>query len=95
MEHLQSAIDDMLSQILSAEILILGDSNAHSTSKSSRMAVQVMIGCVHFTPFFLGPICLSYDDPSTCVIAVSDVVLQGMELYIPSTVVPIGGKSHP
>ena len=32
MEHLQSAIDDMLSQIPSAEVVILGDFNAHNGS---------------------------------------------------------------
>ena len=32
MEHIQSAIDDMLSQIPSAEAVILGDFNAHNAS---------------------------------------------------------------
>ena len=32
MEHMQLAIDDMLSQILSAEIVILGDFNPHNAN---------------------------------------------------------------
>ena len=32
MEHIQSAVDDMLSQIPSAEIALLGEFNAHNAS---------------------------------------------------------------
>lgn len=33
------------------------------------------------------------DDPSADANSVADVVLQGMELFVPSFMVPIGGKS--
>ena len=42
-----------------------------------------------------GPVCFSSDHPSNCAAAVADMVLQGMELYIFSTMVPIGDKSQP
>ena len=32
MEHMQSALDDMLSQIPSAEVIILSDFNGHNAS---------------------------------------------------------------
>ena len=41
------------------------------------------------------PGCFSSDDLSTCIAALAKVILYGMELYIPSTVVPIGSKSQP
>ena len=40
--------------------------------------------------YLWGPVCFSSDDPRTCTATVADVVLQGMELFIPSTVVLIG-----
>ena len=48
-----------------------------------------------YSSYPCGRVCLSSDDPSTCAAAVADVVLQGMKLYIPSTEMPIGGKSQP
>ncbi|XP_045492437.1 uncharacterized protein LOC123691896 [Colias croceus] len=39
-------------------------------------------------------VCFAHD-PSAYADSVADVVLQGMELFIPSSVVPIGGKSQP
>lgn len=41
------------------------------------------------------PDCFSTDNPSIYAAAVAVVVLQGMELFNPSTVMPIGGKSRP
>ncbi|CAK1578452.1 unnamed protein product [Parnassius mnemosyne] len=43
----------------------------------------------------MGRVCFSPDDPSAIADSVTDVVLQGMELFIPSSVVPIGGRSQP
>lgn len=40
-------------------------------------------------------VCFTPDDPNAVADSVADVVLQGMELFIPSSVVPIGGKSQP
>lgn len=40
-------------------------------------------------------LCFSTADPDTCADAVADVVLQGMECFIPSSVVPVGGPSQP
>ena len=39
------------------------------------------------------PVYSSFDD--ACAAAVADAVMQSIELYIPTTVVPIGGKSQP
>ena len=38
--------------------------------------------------------CFSSDDLNTCAAVITNVVLQGMKLYIPNTVVPIGGKAQ-
>ncbi|XP_013173125.1 PREDICTED: RNA-directed DNA polymerase from mobile element jockey-like, partial [Papilio xuthus] len=40
-------------------------------------------------------VCFKLDDPDAVAVSVSDVVLQGMELFIPSSVVPIGGNTRP
>ncbi|XP_013175252.1 PREDICTED: uncharacterized protein LOC106123457 [Papilio xuthus] len=40
-------------------------------------------------------VCFSLDDPDAVADSVADVVLQGMDLFIPSSVVPIGGSSRP
>ncbi|CAG4986993.1 unnamed protein product [Colias eurytheme] len=40
-------------------------------------------------------VCFADDDPDARADSVADVVLQGMELFIPSSVVPVGGKSQP
>ncbi|XP_063540969.1 uncharacterized protein LOC134749894 [Cydia strobilella] len=40
-------------------------------------------------------VCFTPDDPNVVADSVADVVLQGMELFIPSSVVPVGGKSQP
>ncbi|XP_045541866.1 uncharacterized protein LOC123723329 [Papilio machaon] len=40
-------------------------------------------------------VCFKLDDPDAVADSVTDVVLQGMELFIPSSVVPIGGSSRP
>ncbi|CAG4949277.1 unnamed protein product [Colias eurytheme] len=40
-------------------------------------------------------ICFTSEDSDACADSVADVVAQGMELYIPYSVVPIGGKSQP
>ncbi|CAG4907437.1 unnamed protein product [Colias eurytheme] len=40
-------------------------------------------------------VCFAEEDPDACADYVADVVLQGMELFIPSSVVPVGGKSQP
>ncbi|CAG4993662.1 unnamed protein product [Colias eurytheme] len=42
-----------------------------------------------------GRVCFSSDDPNTCADSVADVILQGMELFIPSSVVPVGGRTKP
>ncbi|XP_045500113.1 uncharacterized protein LOC123697614 [Colias croceus] len=48
-----------------------------------------------FSSYPWGRVCFSAEDPSTCADSVADVILQGMELFIPNSVVPIGGKSQP
>ncbi|KAJ8727353.1 hypothetical protein PYW07_001472 [Mythimna separata] len=40
-------------------------------------------------------VCFSSKDPSSCAEAVSDVVRQAMEYYIPYSDVPIGGSARP
>ncbi|XP_045509327.1 uncharacterized protein LOC123704883 [Colias croceus] len=40
-------------------------------------------------------VCFADEDPDACADCVADVVLQGMELFIPNSVVPVGGKSQP
>ncbi|KAJ8735822.1 hypothetical protein PYW07_007442 [Mythimna separata] len=40
-------------------------------------------------------VCFSSEDPSSCVDAISDVVRQAMEYYIPYSDVPVGGSAHP
>ncbi|XP_045541428.1 uncharacterized protein LOC123722911 [Papilio machaon] len=40
-------------------------------------------------------VCFRLDDPDAVADSVADVVLQGMDLFIPSSVVPIGGSSRP
>ncbi|CAK1584849.1 unnamed protein product [Parnassius mnemosyne] len=48
-----------------------------------------------FASYPWGRVCFSPEDPSVVADSVADVVLQGMELFIPSSVVPIGGRSQP
>ncbi|XP_045541897.1 uncharacterized protein LOC123723363 [Papilio machaon] len=48
-----------------------------------------------FASYPWGQVCFKLDDPDTVADSVADVVLQGMELFVPSTVVPIGGRSRP
>ncbi|CAK1600021.1 unnamed protein product [Parnassius mnemosyne] len=48
-----------------------------------------------FASYPWGRVCFSPDDPSAVADSVTDVLLQGMELFIPSSVVPIGGRSQP
>ncbi|CAK1596057.1 unnamed protein product [Parnassius mnemosyne] len=48
-----------------------------------------------FASYPWGRVCFSPDDHSAVADSVTDVVLQGMELFIPSSVVPIGGRSQP
>ncbi|CAG4968326.1 unnamed protein product [Parnassius apollo] len=48
-----------------------------------------------FASYPWGRVCFSPDDPNVVADSVADVVLQVMELFIPSSVVPIGGKSQP
>lgn len=40
-------------------------------------------------------LCFSSDDVEICANAVADTILQGMESFIPSSVVRVGGKSQP
>ncbi|KAJ8708917.1 hypothetical protein PYW07_013521 [Mythimna separata] len=40
-------------------------------------------------------VCFSSEDPSSCADAISDVVRQAMEYYIPYSDVPVGGSAHP
>lgn len=40
-------------------------------------------------------VCFKDNDPDVSAVSVADVVLQGMEIFIPSSVVPIGGKTQP
>lgn len=40
-------------------------------------------------------ICFSSDDPSYCADTIADTILQGMECFIPSSTVRIGGRSQP
>ncbi|KAA5676903.1 hypothetical protein F3G23_29600, partial [Klebsiella pneumoniae] len=42
-----------------------------------------------------GRFCFSSADPDVCADRLKDVVLQGMELFIPSSEVPVGGRSRP
>ncbi|CAH2051719.1 unnamed protein product, partial [Iphiclides podalirius] len=49
----------------------------------------------HFLSYPWGQICFSPDDPDVVADSVTDVVLQGMELFIPFSAVPIGGKLQP
>lgn len=39
-------------------------------------------------------LCFSSNDPNICAEAVADVILQGMDCFIPSSVVRLGGKSQ-
>lgn len=48
-----------------------------------------------FSSYPWGRVCFSLEDPTAIAVSVADVVLQGMELFIPNSVVPIGGKSQP
>ncbi|CAK1581125.1 unnamed protein product [Parnassius mnemosyne] len=48
-----------------------------------------------FVSYLWERVCFSPDDPRPVADSVTDVVLQGMELLIPSSVVPIGGRSQP
>ncbi|CAG5011737.1 unnamed protein product [Parnassius apollo] len=48
-----------------------------------------------FASYPWGRVCFSLDDPNVVADSVADVALQGMELFIPSSVVPIRGKSQP
>ncbi|CAG4978252.1 unnamed protein product [Parnassius apollo] len=48
-----------------------------------------------FASYPWGRVCFSPDDPKVVADSVADVLLQGIELFIPSSVVPIGGKSQP
>ncbi|CAK1585789.1 unnamed protein product [Parnassius mnemosyne] len=47
-----------------------------------------------FASYSWGRVCFSPEDPSVVADSVADVVLQGMELFIPPSVVPIGGRSQ-
>lgn len=40
-------------------------------------------------------VCFSPDDPNVVADSVADVVLQGMELFVPSSLVPVRGRSQP
>ncbi|VVC96103.1 unnamed protein product [Leptidea sinapis] len=42
-----------------------------------------------------GKVCLPPDDSSACAVAVADIILQVMDIFIPSSAVPIGGRSQP
>ncbi|XP_013161244.1 PREDICTED: uncharacterized protein LOC106113067, partial [Papilio xuthus] len=42
-----------------------------------------------------GQVCFNLDNPDAVADSIADVVLQGMELFIPSTMVPSGGRSRP
>ncbi|CAF4900038.1 unnamed protein product [Pieris macdunnoughi] len=48
-----------------------------------------------FASYPLGPMCFSPEAPDSVAASVAEVVLQGMELFIPFSAVPIGGKSQP
>lgn len=48
-----------------------------------------------FSSYPWGQVCFSLEDSNTIADSVADVVLQGMELFVPSSVVPVGGKSQP
>ncbi|XP_050677490.1 uncharacterized protein LOC126974115 [Leptidea sinapis] len=48
-----------------------------------------------FASYPWGRVCFPSDDPSACAVAVADMILQGMDITIPSSVVPIGGRSQP
>ncbi|CAF4954300.1 unnamed protein product [Pieris macdunnoughi] len=48
-----------------------------------------------FASYPWGPMCLSSEAPDSVAASVTEVVLQGMELFIPFSAVPIGGKSQP
>ncbi|CAH1642075.1 unnamed protein product [Spodoptera littoralis] len=40
-------------------------------------------------------VCFLQDDPNAAANSVADVVLQGMELFVPSSLVPVGGRYRP
>lgn len=42
-----------------------------------------------------GHVCFQLEDPSAVADSIADVILQGMELYIPSSLIPVGGRSQP
>ncbi|XP_045500068.1 uncharacterized protein LOC123697570 [Colias croceus] len=48
-----------------------------------------------FASYPWGPVCFSSEDPNACAESITDVVLQGMELFVPYSVVPVGGRSKP
>ncbi|VVC97883.1 unnamed protein product [Leptidea sinapis] len=75
----QAAIDDMLAQIPSAEIVALGDFNGHNAEWLGSRTTDYAGRSVH-------NFALAY---------VADVILQGMDIFIPISVVPIGGRSQP
>ncbi|XP_013143050.1 PREDICTED: uncharacterized protein LOC106106938 [Papilio polytes] len=48
-----------------------------------------------FASYPWGQVCFNLDGPDAVADSIADVVLQGMELFVPSSVVPIGGKTRP
>ncbi|CAG4916568.1 unnamed protein product [Colias eurytheme] len=106
-EHIQTTADAVHEQIPSAEIIILGDFNAHHTQWLGSRTTDHAGRSVHNFAMAYGLTQLvssitRLPDIADHTPSILDLLLtshpanyQGMELFIPNSVVPVGGKSQP